>query len=245
MSERGLRGRDATSIIAREGVALAGTREGVYRTEDGDRTWQEASQGLSPRLVRWMAFHPDVSDFEFAGTEPAGILVSRDGGGSWRACPEVFEMRREYGWSLPYSPEAGCVRGFAFHGRRGYAAVEDGGVLVSDDQGETWGLAQGSRGRADHHPQAGMIHSDVHSIGVHPSSAQEVFAPTGGGFYHSADGGETWECLYPGCYCRAAWIDPHDIRHIVLGPADGVDYNGRIEETRDGGRTWQPASSGL
>jgi photosystem II stability/assembly factor-like uncharacterized protein len=32
---------------------------------------------------------------------------------------------------------------------------------------------------------------------------------------------------------------------LILGPADWVDSNGRIEETHDGGKTWQAASSGL
>ena len=45
-------------------------------------------------------------------------------------------------------------------------------------------------------------------------------------------------------YCRAAWIDPQDAKHILLGPADSVDRGGRIEETRDGGETWQQASDG-
>ena len=37
------------------------------------------------------------------------------------------------------------------------------------------------------------------------------------------------------------WIDPDDSDHIIFGPAESVDSNGRIEETRDGGRTWTPA----
>ena len=107
---------------------------------------ETASAGLSDRHVRWMAYHPEQSDFELAGTEPAGIFISRDGGESWRECPEVAEMRHRFRWYLPYSPEAGCVRGFAHHGDRAYAAVEVGGVLVSQDGGETWTLAQGSPG---------------------------------------------------------------------------------------------------
>jgi len=47
------------------------------------------------------------------------------------------------------------------------------------------------------------------------------------------------------CYCRAVWLDPADPAHLILGPADGVDRNGRIEETRDAGQTWQLASKGL
>ena len=52
------------------------------------------------------------------------------------------------------------------------------------------------------------------------------------------DGGAAWALLYP-CYCRAAWVDPADAAHIVLGPADGVSRGGRIEESRDGGQSWQ------
>ncbi len=242
---RGLEDRVVTSVIAREGVILAGTTRGVFRSDDLGKSWREAGRGLVLPHVRWLAFHAGVSDLEFAGTEPAGIFVSHDGGDSWRECLEVAALRDRHRWSLPYSPEAGCVRGFAFNGARGYAAVEVGGVLRSDDSGETWGLAAGSTGSPDlEGPPSPYIYPDVHSIAVHPSSADLVFAPTGDGFFRSADGGATWECLYE-CYVRAAWVDPVDPAHVVLGPADGVDRSGRIEVTRDGGRTWAPASDGL
>ncbi len=240
----GLVEQEATSVIAREGVVLAGTRNGVFRSVDGGHTWTGASVGLIEPYVRWMAFHPDISDLEFAGTEPADIFVSHDGGDNWRECPEVAALRDLHRWSLPYSPRAGCVRGFSFYGERGYAAVEVGGVLRSDDRGDIWRLAEGSNGDPDlDGPPAPLIYPDVHSINVHPSSADFVFAPTGGGFYRSSDGGKTWALLYD-CYCRACWLDPSDAEHIVFGPADGVSRNGRIEETRDGGKTWLNASTG-
>jgi photosystem II stability/assembly factor-like uncharacterized protein len=242
---RGLGGQEVTSVIGRQGVILAGTHQGVYRSSDLGVSFREASSGLAVRHVRWLAYHPDISDFELAGTEPAGIFISRDGADTWRECAEVTALRQKYGWSLPYSPEAGCVRGFALSGRRAYAAVEDGGVLVSEDGGEIWRLAEGSRGDADHRPRPGFIHSDVHSIEIGHSTPEVVFAPTGGGFYRSQDGGKSWEAIYPRHYCRAAWVDADDTRHIILGPADGVDYNGRIEVSLDGGKNWQPASDGL
>jgi hypothetical protein len=71
-----------------------------------------------------------------------------------------------------------------------------------------------------------------------------VYCPTGGGFYRSADGGQTWALLYD-CYCRAVWVDPSDPNHIILSPADDVDRNGRIEESHDGGVNWILASDGL
>jgi photosystem II stability/assembly factor-like uncharacterized protein len=240
---RSLRDHAVTCVIAREGVVLAGTTDGIFRSDDLGGTWRETSSGLATRHVRWMAFHPDVSDLEFAGTEPAQIFVSHDGGSTWRACPEVRGLRDAHRWFLPYSPEAGCVRGFAFNGERAYAAVEVGGVLRSDDRGETWRLAEGSTGSPDlEGPPAPFIYPDVHSLAVHPSSPDLVFAPTGGGFYRTTDGGRTWQLLYD-CYARGVWVDPADANHMVLGPADNVESSGRIEETGDGGQAWHEVST--
>jgi hypothetical protein len=245
VSGRALEGQLVTSVIAREGVILAGTRDGVFRSDDAGRSWDEASSGLTQRHVRWMAYHPGRSDLEFAGAEPAAIFVSQDGAMSWRECAEVAALRDRFKWFLPYSPGAGCVRGFAYHGARAYAAVEVGGLLCSDDAGATWALAAGSDGIARFGaPAAGFIHPDVHSVAAHRSSDALVYCPTGGGFYRSTDGGRTWACYYD-CYCRAVWVDPADPNHLILGPADAVDHNGRIEESRDGGTSWALASSGV
>ncbi len=242
---RGLRGRRVTSVIAREGVILAGTDDGVWRSDDLGESWDEASQGLASGHVRWLAYHPDLSDFELVGTEPAGIFVSRDGGDSWQACLEVAALRDRHGWFLPYSPEAGCVRGFAHQGDRAYAAVEVGGVLRADDGGRSWRLVAGSDGNPHvWSPAAGHVHPDVHSVHVSPADPDVVIAATGGGLYRSADGGSTWSCLYT-CYCRAAWLDPEDPDHLVFGPAESVDRQGRLLETRDSGQSWQEASEGL
>jgi photosystem II stability/assembly factor-like uncharacterized protein len=236
-----LEGREVTSIIAREGVILAGTRDGIFRSEDGGATWLETSEGLTERYVRWLAYHPEISNFEFAGTEPAGIFISQDGGDSWRECPEVSDLRRHHNWWLPYSPGAGCVRGFSFHGQRAYAAVEVGAALRSDDGGKHWRLVDGANGiPVFGTPPPRFVHPDVHSIEVHPSSPDLVFAPTGGGFYYSADGGKSWQTINDCLYVRAVWLDAADPNHLILGPSDGPDgENGRIELTHDGGQSWQ------
>jgi hypothetical protein len=244
-SLRGLTDQNITSITVREGTLLAGTTKGVFRSENEGKTWREASTGLTAPHIRWMAFHPDHSGLVFAGTEPANIFISQHAGNSWRLCSEVAKLRDQFKWSLPYSPEAGCVRGFAFHGERIYAAVEVGGVLVSEDTGETWQLAEGSDGKPNlSGPPEPFVYPDVHSLEVHPASQDLVYAPTGGGFYRSKDGGTTWQLFYD-CYCRAVWVDQQDPDHMILGPADGVDRNGRIEESKDGGKSWSMASKGL
>lgn len=239
---RSLTARQVNSVSAQDSSILAGTTDGVFRSDDLGQSWRIASQGLSVPKVRWVAHNPDGSGRVLAGTEPAAIFLSRDGGANWSERPEVAVLRREHGWYLPYSPEAGCVRGFAFHGDRVYAAVEQGGLLRSDDAGETWQLAKGSNG-IPRTPPEGFIHPDVHSVTVHSSSPDLVFAPTGGGLYASRDGGASWKQMYE-CYCRAVWSDPADADRLIFGPADWVDRNGRIEASDDGGRTWRAASDG-
>lgn len=197
------------SLSVQAGTVLAGTAEGIFRFEDLGQTWRPASKGLTEPHVRGLAHHSDGSGRVLAGTEPATIFLSPDGGQTWAERPEVAALRDEHGWYLPYSPEAGCVRGFAFafDGQRVYAAVEVDGLLRSDDGGETWDLAPGSSGQR-REQRNGFIHPNVHSVACHPWSPDLVFAPTGGGLYRSKDGGETWEE-------EAAGLDVPWPRHMV------------------------------
>ncbi|MGH2621882.1 MAG: WD40/YVTN/BNR-like repeat-containing protein, partial [Anaerolineales bacterium] len=237
--------QELTCIDASNGTVIVGGVDGVMRSLDGGATWQAADDGLSVRHARWVATQPAVPGVVLLGTEPAAIFRSGNYGASWTNCPEIAALRKAGRWFLPYSPESGCIRGLALHGERAYAAAEVGGALRSDDAGRTWRLTEGSQGKAQfEEPPPQHIHPDVHSILTHPASADFVYAPTGGGFYLSRDGGKTWELRYE-CYCRAVWVDPADPDHLMLGPADDVDANGRIEQTRDGGLTWEVASVGL
>lgn len=234
-----------TSIAYSTGTLLAGTRQGLFRSTNGRQSWQASNDGLTVHHVRWLATNPQQPGRVYVGTEPAELFLSDDNGTTWRACPDVAQIRDRFGWYLPYSPKAGCIRAFAFGGERVYAAAEVGGLLRSDDSGKHWTLVPGSDGIPRFGtPAAGFIHPDVHSVVVHPLSPDLVYCPTGGGFYRSFDGGQTWVERYR-CYCREVWVDPADPNHIVLGPADDVGVNGRIEESFDGGHTWHLASVGL
>jgi len=171
--EHTLQNHPVTCVAAKKGLIVAGTKNGVFRSVDTGASWQNTSMGMHIRHVRWLAFHPENQNVILAGTEPAGIQISCNGAQSWRNCPEVEILRNKKGWFLPYSPEAGCVRDFSFHGDNIYAAVEVGGVLHSCDGGESWGLFKGSNGNPYdlYHQIKGAIHPDVHSIIVHKADA--------------------------------------------------------------------------
>jgi photosystem II stability/assembly factor-like uncharacterized protein len=223
---------------------LAGSRDGMLRSDDGGRTWSASEDGLTERHLRSVGYVSGEAGRACAGTEPAAIFVSQNGGRTWQERPEIAALRDQNGWYLPYSPRAGAIRGLAFRGDRGYAAAEQGGLLRTDDGGRSWSLAEGSSGRVRGPLPEGHIHPDVHSVLIHPSSPDQVYAPTGGGLYHTADGGRTWNRLHH-AYCRAVWVDPAAPAHLILGFASGPDRNGRIAESRNGGATWEPAEGGL
>lgn len=232
-----LTGLEITSIDFQGDTGLAGTTQGVYSTQDGGENWVLDSDGIVTPHVRWARIHPQDPRHLYVGTEPANIYTKMVDDDAWQRSETVARLRDQNDWFMPYSPNPGCVRGFAFHNNRIYAAVEVGGLLVSDDFGDTWALVEGSSGKPRQAPVSGEIHPDVHSVLSHAASEDLVFAPTGGGFYVSDDGGKSWVLKYE-AYCRTVWVDPAVETHMVLGPADGVGRGGRIEHSADGGETW-------
>ena len=235
--DHALTGLAFTSIDMQGDLGLAGTTDGVYVTRDGGESWQLESEGIQTPHVRWVSMHPQDNSYWFVGTEPANIYFRGADEKQWLSSEKVAALRDENGWYMPYSPNPGCVRGFSFHKERVYASVEVGGLLVSDDYGKSWNLADGSSGKPHQQPAESEIHPDVHSVASHAESKDLVFAPTGGGFFISEDGGKTWDQKYH-AYCRAVWVEPLDANHMILGPADGVGRGGRIEHSTDGGETW-------
>ena len=232
------------SLAGTKKALFAGTPGGMRCSYDQGKRWEDINEGLTILHVRavglWLT--PNRSTL-FAGTQPAGIFYSGQRGDRWISCPEVMALRDHYGWRLPYAPDAGCVRGFAFQGDVGYAAVEQGGMLVTRDGGEVWGLAAGSPGSPDFPGGGGRLQGDVHDVTLDPIHQERIYAPTGGGLYRSEDKGASWEKLHPG-YCRAVWVDPGNGDHLLVGAAAGPDREGEILESRDRGASWEPAHRG-
>jgi hypothetical protein len=115
-------------------VVLLGTNYEMFRTPDGGKSWSRVfDQGVTR-----VAFDPRHADRAFAFA--SGPVTSVNGGSSW----------------APPSASPACALGacldFAFDATtdgRMYAACGQGGVFVSNDQGNCWSKAQGTLASAD------------------------------------------------------------------------------------------------
>jgi photosystem II stability/assembly factor-like uncharacterized protein len=233
----GLEGMNVTALHASDDALLAGTYgDGLWRSGDRGATWERVDDGLSASTFRFV-------DDELAGTEPARVFRSADGGRSWAELEGVARIPGNERWFLPYSPRAGAARNAYVSGDRVLVAAEVAGLLRSDDAGETWVCE----------PVDGD--EDVHHVTGHPDDADLVYVSLGtaslthqggqhGGIARSRDGGRAWEKLETD-YTRATIVPPARPDLLLAGPARRVGRDGRIVVSRNGGDTWEPAADGI
>ena len=165
-------------------VVFAGTRSGVFRSEDAGRTW--VPTGVGPMDVRAMAASPARQGLVFAGTRPCALFVSRDGGASWTELPSLRAIARRRAFFSPAEwppiPYVSAIALSAGDANRIVVGFEVGGVVVSADGGATWRAGRGA------------IY-DCHSLVAHARDPMR-FYQGGAGFNKagrtSTDGGATW-----------------------------------------------------
>jgi photosystem II stability/assembly factor-like uncharacterized protein len=253
----GLEGERVWAIHAMTGddgrdIVLAGTYgNGLMRSTDSGETWQPANKGLTASAFRHLAPDPHDPEALLAGTEPGRIFRSHDRGATWNELTGVRQLDLIDDWYLPYSPRAGAVRNIyapAGDERHLFASVEVGGLLESDDGGETW-----------RYNEVG-IDDDIHHITGHPQDANLLFVSLGyaslrvkrrevdetrfGGIARSRDGGRSWEKV-ENHYTRATLVPPGNPDLLLAGPAPRVGEQGRIVVSPDWGDTWLPAGDGI
>jgi photosystem II stability/assembly factor-like uncharacterized protein len=150
------------------------TLEGIFKSNDGGKTWTQLRKGLMNENVRSVVINHEEPEMVYAGTAN-GIFKSEDGGENWT---EWFEESTGLNHveisDLAINPQDPDI----------LFAGTAGGLYMSDDEGESWelsfdgGLYQDSK--------------DVRFIRISPN-AKNIYLGTNKFIFKSSDGGNTWE----------------------------------------------------
>src|SRR4029453_10034944 len=201
-----LKGRTIRALLAANGHLFAGADDGVYRSTDGGRSWRLS--GVQGQIVWELAVDPQRAHKIHAGTQPAALYRSGDGGDSWLKIESLTQVPGAERWCVPNSPAGARARALAIDAadpNRWWVGVEVGGVLTSRDAGASWTcVAPGND-------------PDVHVLVADPGRPATLYPTTGlgrfqddpepmgqriAGLFGSDDGGDTWRYLWAGVQPR-------------------------------------------
>jgi photosystem II stability/assembly factor-like uncharacterized protein len=207
---------------------------GVYRTLDGGKTWEQVLKKNADAGASDVAMDPSNPSILFAGFWQArrrpwelvsggagsGLHVSRDAGHTWKALTGNGLPEGIWGKvGVAVAPS---------DGRRVYALIEaeKGGLFRSNDGGEHWELANGSRQLR----QRAWYYS---TLTIDPQDPDRIWFPQVP-MLRSIDGGKSVQIVkgfHHGDH-HDMWIDPKNPRRMIAGNDGGVDIS------TNGGETW-------
>jgi photosystem II stability/assembly factor-like uncharacterized protein len=212
------------------GQLFAGTDFGVYRFDSGKNAWTHLPSAMDKLSVWSLAISPGNPRLMLAGTQPATIFRSEDGGATWTAldlpfaqdCPFVHTPRVTQILFDPHEP--GAV----------WAGVEIDGVWKSTDDGRTWRKCV-----------SGLVSEDVHGLAVAANNSRTVLATTNKGLHASDDRGAHWRFIKldsPWQYTRAVTPAAGRPETLYLTNGNGPPGStGRLLVSNDNGASWRDA----
>ncbi len=251
----GLAGRGVHTLRRANGSLLAGTVDGVHRSDDGGRSWR--ASGCDGRDVWAIAPAPHDARVLFAGTHPAALFRSDDGGRAWAPIESFGRVPGADRWGLPSDPTGSRALALVLDADQPahfWVGVEVGGILETADGGATWNAAPVGR------------NPDIHGLVRDPARPDVFYATTGfgrldatdpaeeqssAGVYRSEDGGRTWRYVWGDLgrrYTRPMCIDMRAPHALTVGCApsfrssahDPAGADSMLYQSSDGGTTWRP-----
>ena len=227
---------DVVLVAAQGPLWSPGGDRGLYRTEDGGKTWRAILTVDENTGINEFVVDPRDSDTIVAssyqrrrhvwvlinGGPGSAIHKTTDGGKTWKkveaGLPKEDHMGRIGLAGAPSDPDVvyAIIE----------ASEEERGVYRSADFGDTWTR------QSDHMTTSPQYYNE---LVVDPQDSQRVYSLDT--LTHvSEDGGKTWTRLgidWRHVDDHALWIDPDDTSHLVIGG------DGGIYESFDRGATWR------
>jgi photosystem II stability/assembly factor-like uncharacterized protein len=198
-------------------VYIGTEHSGMFVTDDGGQDWTRANPNVPCLTLSSMLA---LSGKLLVGTMPAALYSMAERGG-WQELKGV--RQGAIGGTFPPNPEfparTRVLSREKENGGRLFAGIEVAGILVSDDDGQSWQAAN-----------QGLTDPDIHQILPSKKTPGLVVAACGEGVSRSTDRGSHWQKVTPpGGRTYGNALAEDDSGTIYLGI------------TRDRPRTWTRA----
>ncbi|MFF9352527.1 WD40/YVTN/BNR-like repeat-containing protein [Streptomyces sp. NPDC014734] len=237
----------------------------VFHSDDLGRTWTEPVQPAVtfPRftgasLERVWQLHPagpEAPDVVYAGTEPAALFRSPDGGISFELIRPLWEHPTRSSWVpggggeglhtvLTDPRDAGAVT----------VAVSAAGVFRTKDGGTSWEPSNKGVSAVFLPGPAPEFGQCVHKVARDAVDPDRLYLQNHWGVFRSDDAGDDWTDIgrgLPSDFGFAMAAHPHraDTAYVFPINADTdrvpAGHRCRVFRTEDAGRSWEPLSAGL
>ena len=228
------RNSDVIYVAAEGSIWGPGGDRGLYKTEDGGKTWKKVLSISKNTGVRNVVFDPRNPDILYAvshqrrrhvytkinGGPESTVYKSTDAGKNWKKIMKGLPKVDLGGMGIAVSPVNPDVIYLSVE-----AAYDKGGFYRSTNMGESWK-------RMSNTYSSGQYFNEIY---CDPKNVDKVYL-TDVRSKFTVDGGKTWKTIgVKGKHVddHAIWIDPNDTDHILFG------CDGGIYETYDGTKNWE------